>query len=567
VHQCRRSSAGGSPALVRLPVIVLALAFASLATACDSARRGDGGRATSTSSSARAVTNGPARGGRVVYGLEADTPGGFCLPEDDLGAAGVQVARAIYDTLTAPDEKGEYRPYLARSVTPNATFTRWTIGLRPGVTFHDGSILDAVVVKNNLDAYRGRYPGRAAAPSASAYADIADVAVVDATTVTVTMTSPWVSFPAYLFGDGRRGIMAQAQLDDPATCDRKLIGTGPFMVKGGTVADTRDIVAVRNPSYWQKDVDGGPLPYLDELEYRALPDNDARLAALVNGQISVLQTDVPDVIARLRSLKDQGAVALTESTASAEVGSVVFNTSRAPFDNADARAAVALAFDAEAYAEIEDGGLYERATGPFPKGTPGYLADTGYPTFDLGKAREKMAAYVLATGKSLRFSLIVPNDPLRLRGAELFRQMMKDAGIAVDVVASDGAQLAQSAGSGEFQAMDWRSRSSADPDAQYPSWHSGSPLNFGRIVDPDIERLLDDGRSNPDAAARTRDYEALNKVFAQRLYTLWTFVVDRAVATAPGVRGLVGPALPDGDAQPSPALTTGHSVAGLYLSP
>ena len=86
--------------------------------------------------------------------------GGWCLPEAQLAISGIQVARAIYDTLTAPDENGEIKPFLAESVEPNADNTAWTIKLRDGIKFHDGTALDATVVKNNLDAYRGAYPAR-----------------------------------------------------------------------------------------------------------------------------------------------------------------------------------------------------------------------------------------------------------------------------------------------------------------------------------------------------------------------------------------------------------------------
>ena len=66
----------------------------------------------------------------------------------------------MYETLTAPNAEGEYVPFLAESVTPNEAFDEWTIVLRDGVTFHDGSDLTAEVVKNNIDAGRGLYPTR-----------------------------------------------------------------------------------------------------------------------------------------------------------------------------------------------------------------------------------------------------------------------------------------------------------------------------------------------------------------------------------------------------------------------
>ena len=86
------------------------------------------------------------------------------------------------------------------------------------------------------------------------------------------MKSPWSSFPAYLYGSGRVGIMAQAQLDDTETCDTNLIGTGPFKLKEWKVNEK--FVAEKNPDYWQKDADGNQLPYLDEIEFR--PDRRRR---------------------------------------------------------------------------------------------------------------------------------------------------------------------------------------------------------------------------------------------------------------------------------------------------
>src|SRR3546814_19904089 len=72
----------------------------------------------------------------------------------------MQVARTIYDTLTAPDAEGNIEPFLAESVEGNETFDTWTIKVREGVTFHDGSPLDAQVAANHLAAYPGESEAR-----------------------------------------------------------------------------------------------------------------------------------------------------------------------------------------------------------------------------------------------------------------------------------------------------------------------------------------------------------------------------------------------------------------------
>ena len=103
-------------------------------------------------------------------------------------------ARTVYDPLCLQAADGSVRPYLARSVTPNADYTEWTIALRPGIAFHDGSPLDAEVVKVNLD-------GVAKSPLTGPYLfNVSGTKVVDPLTVVVTMFTPWVPFPIYLTG-------------------------------------------------------------------------------------------------------------------------------------------------------------------------------------------------------------------------------------------------------------------------------------------------------------------------------------------------------------------------------
>ena len=82
-----------------------------------------------------------------------------------------QVAGSVYDPLSVATDDGGWAPYLAESVTPNADYTVWTIKVRPGITFHDGTPLDgAAVVENLIRAKNGfltgtRWPTSRTSPS------------------------------------------------------------------------------------------------------------------------------------------------------------------------------------------------------------------------------------------------------------------------------------------------------------------------------------------------------------------------------------------------------------------
>jgi peptide/nickel transport system substrate-binding protein len=539
-----------------------ALAVAVVAAACGGGSD-DGGSGGSGSGDGEGAAGTPVDGGSVTYGLEAENSGGWCLPEGQLAIAGIQVARTIYDTLTAPDENGDYQPFLAQSVEPNADFTQWTIKLREGVKFHDGSALNSTVVKNNLDAYRGAYPARKPLLFVFVLDNIKSVDVVDDLTLTVSTTTPWPAFAAYLHSSGRLGIMAQAQLDDPATCDTNLIGTGPFKLKEWKVND--HLTATKNPDYWGKDADGKQLPYLDEITYRPIPDGDARVNALLAGELNAMHTSTPENIDRLRTEKDNGKVGLVESDKFAEVSYVMFNASKPPFDNINARLAAAYAVDRDAFNQVRNLGLTKVASGPFAEGSVGYLEDAGFPEYDLDKAKEYAAKYEQETGKPLEITVLATPDPSTVKSAQFIQEQVQKAGFTVNLKTVEQAALINNALGSDWNAMAWRNHPGGAPDLQYVWWKGGSPVNFGKFKDPDMDALLDAGRAESDSAKAATIYQDVNKRFGEQVWNAWLNWTIWDVASAPDVHGVYGPDLPDGG-KPFPGLATGHPVSGMWIS-
>jgi peptide/nickel transport system substrate-binding protein len=534
-----------------------------IAAACGGGGDDDGG---SGGDAAGGDEGTPTPGGKVVYGLEAETTDGWCLPEAQLAIGGIMVADAIYDTLTRPNADGDYEPWLAESVEPNADYTQWTIKVREGVKFHDGSDLTAEVVKNNLDAYRGQYPTRNPLLFVFTFANIASVDVVDPLTVTVTMNEPWVAFDAYLYGSGRVGIMAQAQLDDTQSCDRNLIGTGPFMLKDWV--PNQHFQAEKNPNYWATDAEGNQLPYLDEIEFRPIVEVEQRENALLSGEINAMHTSDPETVSDLRDRTESGEVNGYESSDYGEVSYVMLNASKPPFDNIKARQALAYANNFEDFNTILGDGILTQATGPFAPGNEGNLDDTGFPQYDKAQAEKLVQEYEDETGQPLSFTYTTTQAQATIEQAQFLKEQAEAVGMQVEIVTVDQSTQIDNAISGDFEAIGWRNHPGGDPDTQYVWWKSfngnpPNPVNFARFDDREIDRLLEEGRTNPDDAARKGIYEDLNRRFGEEVWNVWIYYTPWTVATAPDVHGVPGegPSSPE----PFPGLAVGHPVAYMWV--
>lgn len=511
----------------------------------------------------------PVPGGSITYGLEAETTGGWCLPEAQLAAGGTEVAQAIYDTLTVPNASGHFVPYLAKSIDHNKDSTQWTITLRDGITFHDGEPLDAAAVVQNLDAYRH-------GPLwSSALGDVTDVRAVDNLTVLVTTRVPWIAFPASLWGTGRLGIAAPAQLND-ANCAWNLIGTGPFMLKSWVPNDS--LVVTKNPHYWQRDKSGTQLPYLDQITFRPQEDTSQRVNGLKGGDLDLVQVADGQQIAGLRDDAASGLINLLVSGRAAEVEHVMLNNGRAPFDRRSCRLAVAHAIDISSLSQ-ETGAVTRKATQPFAPKSPGYQRNPGYPSYDAEDAKQLLNQCTSELGTSeLRFVLDSTPDPPVQALANGIKDQLSKAGIRVELAPpTSQSQYIDVAVGGEFQAMLWRNFPNTDPDTLYPWWHSTAidpgtgatvpnPVNFSSIADPVIDQSLDRARSEADPARRRRLYEEIGRQFAREAYNIWAWYVDWAFAAQSRLQGLQGPDLPSGDRRGLP-VTSVEPVLGLWLRP
>jgi len=591
----RKRSVGGA--------VAVALIMAMLIAACggSSSKSPANGPSTTAGLSGNQGNEGkPTPGGSVTMALPAESTGGWCLPEAQLAVSGIQVARAIYDYLAVPNDKNEYVPDLADKITPNADFTSWTIHVRPGIKFQDGTPLNGQVVMDNLNAYRGKFPKRNPLLFIFVFDNVKNVSLVDPMTVKVDMIGPWSSFPASLYSYGRLGIMAEKQLNDGANCFQDMIGTGPFSFKGDWQRNDH-LTVVRNPNYWRKDQYGQQLPYLDKITFKPVTETSTLVNGLTTKIYDLTLTDDTVAISQLQPTVDSGGLDMLKSGQFPEVAYTLFNDSKPPFDNINARFAFAYAVNREEYNRIANKGLLQIASGPFGPGTLGYVADTHLPEYNVTKAKEFVQKYTQSTGQPLEFTFNTGSDPISLTNAQLVGKYVQAAGMKMNIKQVDEATLINDAINGQFQASAWRNHPGFDPDTQWVWWHCkatparatssvskeigtddaghvtgnncDNPVNFSRFNDAIINKAFETARASDDPTVRKTQYETINKEFAKQLWDGWAYWSLWTMPSQTDVKGILGPNLPSATSPdagktnetPFTGLSSGVDLSGLWL--
>jgi peptide/nickel transport system substrate-binding protein len=479
-------------------------------------------------------------GGDLRFGVEAESTGGFCLSQAQLVTSGKQIVAALYDPLMVPNSKGEYVPFLAESVTPNATFNEWTIKLRPNIKFHDGTPLNADAVKQNMDAWK---TGRL---FTFVYGNMDQVTKVDDLTLKVTTKTPWKAFPAYLYLEGRAGIMAPAQVGNAATCATNMIGTGPFKLNSPSDWKVNESLKVtKNADYWRKDAKGNALPCANSITFVPIPDSPTRDTQLLGGQLDIMHTSSSQSIDKLESTS--GVDVVREKPGNRETRIYQINATKAPFTDPDARAALAYAIDTKTINQIRNKGLNTLTNQTMDSKSPGYLKSNGFPKYNLKKAQQLVEKVKAANGGSFDVTLLTTTDSDNAAEGQLLIEQLQKAGMNAKMNQVDQSSLVNDLLGGNFSVTLVRNFYS-DPaygDASNYIWFSKGPINFSKFDDPTVQATLDTGRTATDDEALQKAYEDFNKAMASAVYNVPAWYSEWALVSK-GVKGQSGAPLPDG---------------------
>jgi peptide/nickel transport system substrate-binding protein len=490
----------------------------------------------------------PTSGGSLTVGLESET--NSYLPSIFQGSqAGYNVAYAVYDPLTTRNADGEIVPYLAESVEPNADFTQWTVTLPSGVTFHDGTPLDAAAMKTAFDQF---LMADGANTAGALRREVASVEVVDELTYTYVLNQPNAAWPDTLAGPVGWPFSPTAAAALGDDFGAQPVGTGPFTF----VSWQRDgeLRMERNPDYWQEG-----LPYLDEITFRPIPDEETRATSLSSGDIDAAQSvRLSSFLARVASAPGvQVNMGLGNGG-----GTVMFNTTEPPVDDVRVRQALAHAIDQQAIIDVVAG---EAAVATEPRSQffwsedPYYSEATAeaWPQYDLAQAQELYDDYVndparsdgKAPGEPVSFGYDCTNVPSLIEQATALQGLWSEVGFEVEVNPVEQSAHITQAVTGDYQVKCFRSGTDQDPLTVLENAF-GDPAafltNLSNYTNPAIDDALQTLRTTDDLAARQEAVASISEVLAEELPIYWVGSDLTFIAHGEDVRGVAGWKLPDG---------------------
>ena len=441
-------------------------------------------------------------GGVVTVGLDSEPPT-LDPAANSLSLANGSVYAAIYETLfSITPEDGTPQPLLAEALTESDDRLSWTLTLKDGITFHDGTPFDAAAVKFNLERQKASpYNGSVLIP-------LTAIDVVDPLTATLTLSEPWTALPSVL--TGVTGLMVSpTAAGDTAAYQRNPVGTGPYRFVEWVPTDK--VVTERNDGYWRD-----PAP-LDQLVFKFVAVEAARVAAFEGGELDAYTTLVD---ATADAAREDGAQVVAPPPTG--YGYSYINLTKPPFDDVRVRRALQLAVDRDAIASAYQGqGYADFANSPFVKDSEWWVPPETELRYDPDEARRLLADY--GQPVSLVFKLLAGSQEIE-DAIRAYVGYWSDVGIDAELqLVPDLGTYITDVLTGNYDLLGFVGNSIGDPDTiVYTLFHTSGAMNYGRYSNPEMDAALETGRSSNDDATRKAAYATVQQIVRDDLPLLLT---------------------------------------------
>jgi peptide/nickel transport system substrate-binding protein len=463
-----------------------------------------------------AAAGAPQRGGTIIIATlgEAQTINPLLSNEVE----GTWRARMLFDEFVKLDlETLLPQPNIAREWKILNDGTEYTFALRDDVRFSDGApltahdiafTLHAILKKETASPYLPRFlPIKGAKDYNEGQAStIGGVQVVDDHTLKLTLAEP----SAALLSDLRlvrplpRHLLDGKDLrDDPFF--QNPVGAGPFVFKSWSTG--QDFVAERNPYYWQQG-----KPYLDSFTHRVIPDSQTIVIALETGQVDSSEYALPT---QADELKARSHLVVLVRPQGVDVNGWAFSQKNNPaLKDVRVRRAIAMAIDTQRFASDFLLGLGKPASSPIPPTSWAAQKDLKPLPYDPGAAKQLLQEAGV-TDLKLRAATNAGNR-LREDWLTFTQQSLAEVGVTVQPDIKEWSQVVKEATDGTFEMLcPTFAPADTEPDELYLALHSGSPRNVYGYANPEMDRLLEEGRRTTDIEKRKLVYARVQELIVQ----------------------------------------------------
>lgn len=413
----------------------------------------------------------------------------------------------MYDTLTEYDfETLKPKPGLAESwSSPDPTTL--VLNIRQGVTFHDGTPLDAEAVKFNFERNKTD-------PKSNLKADLASVASAAVTgpmQVTLKLNSPDSAMPAIL--SDRAGMMVSPTALKAAASgnlNRTPVGTGAYTFVSW--ADGERIVTKRNEKYWKSN-----RPYMDAIEFAIIPELTTGARSVTAGQNDLIYQLPP----RQKIIMERSPNLKIVTGPTLYVFQIFFNWGKPPFDDLRVRKAFNFAIDREALVKASLAGLAEPAAMNLPKAHWAYDKATSalYP-YDVAKAKQLLAEAGFKEGTVVELGGYPDQDSVQRQ--EILIEQLRKVGMALKFnnapVAETAAGFFGPEKKNSALLAAWTGR--PDPSQTYSLMFSKDAyFNAGRAPVPaELDAALKDSRASEDIEMRKKAFEKVQRIVMENAF-------------------------------------------------
>lgn len=489
-----------------------AMAVSALLTACG------GGGATDADSAGP-----PQPGGTLTY-LMDENLGNWDrgLDSATVGLAMREAMQAIYGELFHYDSNGQIVPDLATGYETSEDGKTWTIKLRDGVIFSDGTPFNSEAVawniKRDIAATCACNPTRgwpALSPEG--------ITTPDGQTVVLNFTTPSAAVIPVLITSSANYVASPTAVAQQGEDKFKLspVGAGPFELVENVV--NSKLVFKRNDRYWQQG-----HPYLDGLILQTIGSDQPAYQALLAGQAQGTLLSSPALVQK--AIQDR-KLTITKGAANTVLG-ITFNTKTAPFNDIRAREAISYATDPQAIVDHVFGGQFtvtQSFTGP---GSPYFMPTVpGYRSYDPAKAKQLVSEL-----GGLRINLSSISDANASLAQKALISQWSEAGIETTINSYDLTQLIKSF-EGPWQAF-YSLAGTLEPVISTDLPYRFSPSSaYSGVNDPELTRMIQEAATTLDKEKRAAKYADIAKYVSDHAYVTWMWASSNAYAAVKGLNG------------------------------